>query len=133
MTIVNSAPAEGSLPIAQQCHSYGCPFYLSGQRGGHDPTGCYHHQALPIIDSLLDEIFNPSLERYIFPGTLKKAQLIPFTKKSSSFLPTDFRAVALYSAFASRSWKNSSTNSCQSTSSKMVYSTSSRLALENII
>ena len=54
-------------------------------------------KALPVIGHYLVNIFNASLSSGIFPGSWKKAHLVPLKKKAIPTTVTDFRPIALLS------------------------------------
>ena len=54
-------------------------------------------KALPVIGHYLVDIFNASLSSGIFPGSWKKAHLVPLKKKAIPSTVTDFRPIALLS------------------------------------
>ena len=100
--IINSAPAEDfsfhhvslSDVILAVAH------FTSQAREEDEIPQSVFAKALPTIGPFLVSLFNSSLDKGLFPGIWKKAQLMPLKQKSAPTSPSDFRPIALLCFFS---------------------------------
>ena len=95
--VINTAPEEGFTfkHVSINDVILAVAYFTSQAKGEDGIPQSVIANALPTIAPLLVNIFNTSLDNGVFPGSGKKAKLLPLKKKSAPTTASDFRPIAL--------------------------------------